>query len=648
LTSLKRNVNAESHRSCTKNYCHLGDISQPGARAHHRRDGCKCLKRHPPAQDVVNAIRNGDIPLISLSRDATGCVQLKVVKGSTNIRYVAISHVWSDNQLCSEDNGLYQCQLEWLAALVSRLPRDLRRNPLSWEPQNPDLPREQLFWLDTLCVPMDEEHIDVRQQAIDQMDLVYAGASKVLVLDSELQQINVEKQEILVPRHGLSESSGFLKALEAPRKKSLLLIAASIFRSQWMSRAWTLQEGFLARDCVLQLHNGTVEIRHLDPQSYVRTVQSPLYVGISPWLQSSVIIYTRIRRLFCRPSYVTKSNLILRVVDGTHASIIMLLSLVINLIMWPLLLFKVYWDPNYYYHQRPSPLLNEHADRFDEYLPMCVSLCKEVRDSLDQLATLSGDRSHEKRFIRAWKALLSRSTTKSEDIHAIIANLTGFSAREVLQCENIYERMRSMFHMFSKLPLDLLFVDGAKYRSELYGADKWMPIWPCDSVLTSSSSMVFEPDGYLLKLDHTDRLYAIEGGAITSSRCTILAWKPLSAEEATISTSWTEILDVTCLGIEDDKEQDWVAEQIGREHYLLVEKAESQSPASSKATERGALLHSVRRDGEKHFLQYDCSVRIRRRFAEAGSTTPIQFIKESSTTDELYLQRGKCFHVGAL
>ena len=139
--------------------------------------------------------------------------------------------------VCSEDNGLYQCQLEWLATLVSRVPRDFRQNIFRWEePQNPNLPKEQLFWLDTLCVPMDEEHIDVRQQAIDQMDLVYAGASKVLVLDSELRQIDVEKQGILVPRHGLTVFSRFLKVLEAPNEKSLLLIAAYIFRSQWMSR----------------------------------------------------------------------------------------------------------------------------------------------------------------------------------------------------------------------------------------------------------------------------------------------------------------------------------------------------------------------------------------------------------------------------
>lgn len=643
LTSLKRNINAESHRTCTKNYCQLGDILQPDARAYHHRDGCSCMKRYAPAEDIVKVIRNGDIPLISLSHDATGCVQLKVVKASTNIRYVAISHVWSDNQLCSEDNGLYQCQLEWLAGLVSRIPQDFRRNLFRWELQNPDLPKKQLFWLDTLCVPMDKEHIHVRKQAIDQMDLVYAGASKVLVLDSELQQINVAKQEIIVPRHSLTESSRFLKALEAPNEKSLLLIAAYIFRSQWMSRAWTLQEGFLARDCVLQLGDGTVEIRHLDSQAYLRTVQSPLYLGISPLLHSSVSIYTKIRYLFFRPSYVTKSNLILRIIDSTHAGIIMLLSLFINLIMWPILLYKGYWIPNYYAYQKPSRSFNEHAERLDEYLPICDSLCREVRDSLDQLATLSGDTSHEQRFIRAWKALLSRSTTKSEDIHAIVANLTGFSAREVLEYEDIDERMRNIFHMFSKLPLDLLFVDGAKYRSEVHGADHWMPIWPCDSVLTSRSSMIFRPEGYLLELDHTDHLYAIEGGAVTSSRYKMLAWKPLPAEEATISTSWIEILDVTCLGIEGDKEQDWVTEQAGRDHYLLIERIESESPAS-EAPERGALLHSVSREGGKHFLQYDCSVRILRRFTEAGSPTPIQFLKELSTTEELYLQRGKCFH----
>lgn len=65
--------------------------------------------------------------------------------------------------------------------------------------------------------------------------------------------------------------------------------------------------------------------------------------------------------------------------------------------------------------------------------------------------------------------------------------------------------------------------------------------------------MVFEPDGYMLRLYHTDHLYAIGGGAVSSTSCKMLAWK-LPTEEYTMSTSCIEILDVTCL--EDDKEQD--------------------------------------------------------------------------------------------
>lgn len=147
----------------------------------------------------------------------------------------------------------------------------------------------------------------------------------------------------------------------------------------------------------------------------------------------------------------------------------MLLSLVINLIMWPILsLANRYYDPNYYVsYQKTSILVSDHPERF-EYLQICNTLCKEVRGSLDQLATLSGDRSHEKRFIEHGN-LLSRSTTKSEDIHAIVANLTGFSAREVLEYENSGEHMRSLFQMFSTLPLDILYIDGVKFRSELYG-----------------------------------------------------------------------------------------------------------------------------------------------------------------------------------
>ena len=87
---------------------------------------------------------------------------------------------------------------------------------------------KQLFWFDTLCIPVKEEHADLKNRSIDTMNSIYAGAKRVLILDAELMttdSINTEQ--------------------------SLARVACSV----WMCRSWTLQEGILANKCVFQFAN---------------------------------------------------------------------------------------------------------------------------------------------------------------------------------------------------------------------------------------------------------------------------------------------------------------------------------------------------------------------------------------------------------
>jgi hypothetical protein len=638
LTSLKRRSDANQHHTCTKTYCQVGDALRADPKAHHRQDGCPCLKRSPPIEKIVKLIRKGDIPLISMTRDAIGCIQLNVVKCAVDTPYVAISHVWSDDQLCSESNGLYQCQLEWLADSISRIPQNSRRSALYLGLSKRQRPKSQLFWLDTLCVPIGDTYIKVKQQAIDQMDLVYAGASKVLVLDSELQKIYVGKQEITVPRRHRATSSWWLDITEVPAEKDLLMVAAYIFRSNWMSRAWTLQEGYLARDCVLQLSDASVEIGHLDPWVYKRSANLQPYAGLSPWFFWCCDFYSGIRSFFCRPYRVTQRNILLRALDGAHAGIVIALSLLVNMLIWPLLMWNGEFDYEVQIKQRGG--VRSTIDSLDEYDSICNSVCNEVRGAVDQLSAFSSDSSHEQRFQRAWKALLSRSTTKTEDLHAILANLTGFSPKEILQHENVGERMRNILYMFTKLPLDILYIEGEKYSSRSDSADQWMPIWPCDRALTSRSAMISNVDGYFMSMRTTDQLYAIEGEVINSCKFEALEWNAPPAEDETDSAAWVEILDVTCLGADEESITNLAAKKEDRKHYLLIERTEGAT-STPRSIERGALLHSVRKDGNKLYLQYICSVRIHRRFQEITSTTSGRFMRKPESTDEVYLQRGK-------
>lgn len=287
----------------------------------------------------------------------------------------------------------------------------------------------------------------------------------------------------------------------------------------------------------------------------------------------------------------------------------------------------------------PYSVMEKACKTSGEHLNICRSICNEIRSSLDQVASLSGDRSHGKRFLRAWKALLSRSTTKPEDLHAILANLTGFSAREVMAYESVEERMRSMLYMFDELPLDLLYLDGTKYQPEREVADNWMPVWPCDRALISNSSMHFASDGYLLQLSPDDQLFGIGGGQICSTHFEVLAWSPILKGDATASSGWIEILEVFCHGVESSGGT-WASEQGGKRHHLLLERTQD-AKIGPRSIERGALLHTVRRDGDKHLLRYNCSVSIRRRFEEVEMGAKSHYLKTVDRSEDLYLQRGK-------
>lgn len=201
LISLKTSINAALHRKCTKNNCAASSAGMP-PRASHRQPNCLCGdKKYINIRDVVRLISKGDIPLVSCVRDSHGETHLQVVKCHASTSYIAISHVWSDQQLCSEDNGLYPCQLNWLTASLDCTPQEVNEGLSAGDiGQRQRKKQKYLFWLDTLCIPNQSEYSDIKQQAIDQMDVIYAGAHHVLVLDRELQQLQVSYQNIIVGR----------------------------------------------------------------------------------------------------------------------------------------------------------------------------------------------------------------------------------------------------------------------------------------------------------------------------------------------------------------------------------------------------------------------------------------------------------------
>jgi hypothetical protein len=171
---------------------------------------------------LTSALANGGIPLIRLVERSRSKFEIETVETAfANChKYVALSHVWSDGRGNLQVNALPICQLRHLQSLVSSI---------SEEGDGPPF-----FWLDTLCVPITG---DYRRIAIGRMRRTYEYATKVLVLDSELEVASV--------------------------KTSPVELLMRITCCGWMRRLWTLQEGALAKTLFFQFKERAVMIGDL-------------------------------------------------------------------------------------------------------------------------------------------------------------------------------------------------------------------------------------------------------------------------------------------------------------------------------------------------------------------------------------------------
>ncbi|KAK7692575.1 hypothetical protein QCA50_004205 [Cerrena zonata] len=204
----------EDHTKCTDRACVANNIDISTYQNKHASASCTCSYGVPPVQAIYNMLANGQIPVISC--DPTTLEM--VVHPSTEIPYVAISHVWADRLGSISERGLPICQLKELFKKTYCL-----------------LPGGA-FWMDSLCVP---EARELRKKAIGMMAETYRNASVTLVVDAGIRACSCH----------------------ARLAEKLLRIVTS----GWMQRLWTLQEALLAQHLVFEFQDGFESIKELIP-----------------------------------------------------------------------------------------------------------------------------------------------------------------------------------------------------------------------------------------------------------------------------------------------------------------------------------------------------------------------------------------------
>jgi hypothetical protein len=454
-----------SHENCrVATQCIANNVSLDGNLSYitrHTDPKCQCSFLKVDAAELADIIRDGGIPLVLVTHGKNG-FRLRLVRRQPRAVYVAFSHVWSDGLGNPVDNSLPECQINRLWNHVRRVRTigDTIRGPTSWSVWSSP---QELIWIDTLCIPVgpaDDAAIhEVKSRAISHMASIYADASTVYVLDSELQRLNVYTGTHALPTDEVC----------ATEVSSFLLCSA------WMGRTWTLEEAMMAHNCRYILANC----------SYDLETQWRFQRGQFHW-------HTRLR-------LIVNSHLA-RFGNNRDPYDVM------SLLPW----LDSRSQPKQ--QKRVSPLFQARAE-FDRLL--CAHSARalnldlhDIRDATSKSMNKSSS-WRATQFARTWNSLLDRSTTKLEDHHGIVATLLDFNAYKVRSLEAT-KRMPTIIRSCDGLPLSLLFNNGPRPPNSGPPENGWIPSQIGGDRLTDTPVLAQTSSGFVLSNESNDTRKSLE------------------------------------------------------------------------------------------------------------------------------------------
>lgn len=275
----RRNGRPEDHASCLQQE-HCVAYNTPSMqeyRTAHTQTcpGESCYTVKVPYATLHRVLRSGGTPLVSIHQNSSGELYIKVHRRRLWSKYVSVSHLWADGLGNPIENSLPACQIEQLQFDLQVIATKYRCGRLTYGKSDkgfmPICPptyrltygtnvwqglgdakttaytREMvnpLFWMDTLCVPVQSEFQELRELCMEQMLSIYARSVFTFIFDRELMTIEWGRAQ---------------RGPEAwPNEWHFAYLIAA---SAWMSRGWTLQEGVKSRQVVFKCKDA---LFHLD------------------------------------------------------------------------------------------------------------------------------------------------------------------------------------------------------------------------------------------------------------------------------------------------------------------------------------------------------------------------------------------------
>lgn len=110
----RSSIRQEGHQQCSERGCIAYNSDMAHYETKHATHGCLCDMVSVPYDELVEIIRDGKVPLVSVHAERSGSeqtLQLKVYTRTRASSYVAVSHVWADGLGNPRCNALPACQL---------------------------------------------------------------------------------------------------------------------------------------------------------------------------------------------------------------------------------------------------------------------------------------------------------------------------------------------------------------------------------------------------------------------------------------------------------------------------------------------------------------------------------------------------------
>lgn len=234
-TAGARHHDEDPAKKCTARVCYVTPEETPG---HYNQCHCDnfCKNRElevkrkelcgPEDKVVRDMLKDNQRPLLQFYDAEGDNLDLKVIRHTPDLKYVTISHVWSDGFGNPDFNKLRPCQMKFIRHHLSRFQSGASGT----------LP----FWMDTLLIPVgtDPDSERLRKLAIKQITDVFRDSVHTIVVDFGLSGLHTD---------------------ESPAQTAIKILA-----SNWMRRLWTLQEAYLSRSIYVAFKHERAGLRDLE------------------------------------------------------------------------------------------------------------------------------------------------------------------------------------------------------------------------------------------------------------------------------------------------------------------------------------------------------------------------------------------------